>query len=172
LGVFLSLYKTEYTIKEKILVSWVGLRGAVPIILATFPLIAGIKEASWIFYVVFFIVLTSALLQGWTTGFAAKILKLDAAPESKIGSPVEFSYPPDSNMRLINIKVKDRADVVNKSLVQIPELKGSLIVTIFRNEQYFVPSGGSILNEGDVLQVLTEKTQIQELKKQFSVVAS
>jgi cell volume regulation protein A len=171
LGVFLSLYKTQYTIKEKILVSWVGLRGAVPIILATFPLIAGIKEASWIFYVVFFIVLTSALLQGWTTALAAKILKLDAAPESKIESPVEFSYPPDSNMTLINLKVKDKADVINKSLVQIPELKGSLIVTIMRNDQYFVPSGGSVLNNGDILQVLTEKQQIKELKKQFSLVS-
>lgn len=168
IGVFISLYKTSFSIKEKILVSWVGLRGAVPIILATFPLLAGVKEANLIFYVVFFIVLTSALIQGWTTPMAAKLLNLDAPPEVKIESPVEFSYPQNSDMKLINLKVLDKQSIVGKSLVQIQELKGSLIVTIYRDGQYFVPSGGTILEAGDVIQVLTGKEKISDLKSYFS----
>ncbi|GAL85350.1 potassium/proton antiporter [Sporocytophaga myxococcoides] len=64
LSVFISLAMSEFNFREKLLISWVGLRGAVPVILATFPLLAGIKEAGWIFNLVFFIVLSSAIVQG------------------------------------------------------------------------------------------------------------
>lgn len=169
LGVFLSLAKTNYSIKEKTLVSWVGLRGAVPIVLATFPLLHGISEASWIFNVVFFIVITSALFQGWSIPWVAKLLKLNAAQEAKLESPVEFSYPPDSNMRLINLKVTGKSSIEKKALVQIPELQGSLIITILRNGQYLVPSGGTVLQEGDIIQVLAENEKLEGLKRFFSL---
>ena len=65
-SVFVSLFFTRMSLREKTLVSWVGLRGAVPIVLATFPLLAGIPKAELIFNLVFFIVLTSVLLQGTT----------------------------------------------------------------------------------------------------------
>jgi cell volume regulation protein A len=168
LGVFISLAKSDFDYREKLLISWVGLRGAVPVILATFPLLAGIEEAGWIFNVVFFIVLSSAIVQGWSISPIAKWLKLDAPLKTKIKSPVEFSYPPDSTMKLINLRVPESHTSINKSLVQIPQLKGNLIVTITRDNNYFVPSGGTVLESGDIIQVLVAKENVRELKEYFS----
>ena len=86
-SVFLTLTPANFTLKEKLLISWVGLRGAVPIILATFPLIAGIPKAEMIFNLVFFIVLTSILLQGTSLPIVARWLGL-TAPEIRAVHPL------------------------------------------------------------------------------------
>lgn len=167
-GVFTSLAFSKFTIKEKLLISWIGLRGAVPIVLATFPLLAGIKHSEWIFNVIFFIVLTSTLLQGWSIPWVAKFLKLDAPSLSKIIYPIEFSAQEGLNLQLINLKVPESPKLANKSLVEIPSLKGNLVVMVSREGKYFVPSGGTILQTGDILQVLVEKEKIKELREGFS----
>jgi cell volume regulation protein A len=82
-SVFLSLALSRMSYREQALISWVGLRGAVPIVLATFPLLAGYAKADMIFHLVFFIVLTSVLLQGPSISFVAKALKVDAPPPGK-----------------------------------------------------------------------------------------
>lgn len=167
-GVYLSLIPFKYSKREIIFISLVGLRGAVPIILATFPLLSGIREANWIFNVVFFIVLTSAIIQGWPLPLLAKYLRLDSPSTAKINSPVEFSEYQNSNMKLINLSVSEnRSEIANKSIVQIPRLKGSLIVTVLRNGKYFVPSGGTILEAGDKIQVLAENKNVDELMTYF-----
>ncbi|MER3425304.1 MAG: potassium/proton antiporter, partial [Nitrospiraceae bacterium] len=79
LTIFLTLLVSDLTFKEKLLISWGGLRGAVPIILATFPLIAGIPQAEMIFNLVFFIVLTSVLLQGTALPLVARWLGLSVS---------------------------------------------------------------------------------------------
>ncbi len=164
IGVYLSLLFFKYSKREIIFISLVGLRGAVPIILATFPMIAGIKEANWIFNVVFFIVITSAIIQGWPLPWLAKYLRLDSPQGTNINSPIEFSEYQNSNMKLINLAVpENKSEITNKSIVQIPHLKGSLIVTVLRNDKYFVPSGGTILEPGDKLQVLAENKKVDEL---------
>ena len=167
LGVFISLAFSKFNWKDKLLISWSGLRGAVPIILATFPMLAGVKEAGWIFNVVFFIVITSALLQGWTIPLVARFLKLDTTIEKK-KSPIEYNHSEDTNMILINFKVPNKPLLAKKSLVEIPELKGSLIVTIFRHGNYIVPSGGTVLEAGDRIQLLTQREKAPLLNDFFS----
>ena len=85
-AVFVTLAFASLTIKEKTMVAWVGLRGAVPIILATFPLLAGIPQATTIFNLVFFIVLTSVLLQGTSIPLVARWLGVDEPLQPRMES--------------------------------------------------------------------------------------
>lgn len=84
------------SIKEKILVGWCGLRGAVPIVLATFPLLAGVPSADRIFNLVFFVVLTSSLLQGTSIGFLARRLGLDEPASTARVDPSSLESKPDA----------------------------------------------------------------------------
>lgn len=168
-SVFLSLPFTKINLKEKLFTSWVGLRGAVPIILATFPLLAGVEYADLIFSIVLFIVLTSALLQGWSISFAARLLKVDAPIIKKIRSPIEFESSPDDTNDLYDFIISDNSPLVGKQIVEIGLPKESLIVMINRNEQYIVPTGGTIIEAGDVLLILTNKKTISEVKSKINV---
>ena len=85
-GVHTALAFSSMPFREQILVAWAGLRGAVPIILATFPLLAGVKQADTIFHLVFFITLTSVVIQGTTIALATRVLKIDAPPSDQAQS--------------------------------------------------------------------------------------
>jgi potassium/hydrogen antiporter len=168
LAVFISLAFSKKTgLKEKVFISWVGLRGAVPIILATFPLLAGVKYADLIFSVVFFIVLTSALLQGWSLTYVAKLLKLDAPFLKKIKSPIEFESKQNDQNDLYDFYIADNSTVAGKSVVEIGLPKDCLIVLINRNEQYVVPKGATIIEPGDILLILANKKIIDEIREQL-----
>ncbi|MFC1501110.1 potassium/proton antiporter [Elusimicrobiota bacterium] len=153
-SVFFTLFPAKISFKQKVLISWVGLRGSVPIILATFPLIAGIKGSEIIFNMVFFIVLTSALLQGSTIPFVAKLLKVDAPFKKKQKYPIEFDDMQGTGTRLEDFTVGFSSKVVGKSVLEIGLPDDSLITLIARNDDFVVPGGKTIIEEGDVLLVL------------------
>lgn len=81
LAVFICLSPFRVGFKDQIFISWVGIKGAVPIILATYPIVAGVSGGDMIFNVVFFITITSALIQGSTINTSAKYLRLSEEPE-------------------------------------------------------------------------------------------
>jgi len=166
-GVFISLIGSEFKFKEKIFISWVGLRGAVPIILATFPMIVGIHEAQWIFNVVFFIVITSAFLQGWSIPWVARWLQLDIPASKKLNIVSEFGNLEETNRALVDFIIPENSTIIKKPIVELPELKGSLIVTVKRENHYFVPSGGTVLESGDELQMLVANEKLEELQLVF-----
>jgi len=164
-AVFVSLIFSKMNFKEKAFVSWVGLRGAVPIILATFPLLAGVKYANLIFSIVFFIVLTSALLQGWSLTYVAKLLKLDAPFLKKTRSPIEFESREGDENDLYDFYISENSKALGKTIVEIGMPNESLIVLINRNEQYIVPSGSTNIEIGDIILVLTNKKIIDDVSK-------
>ncbi len=163
-SVFLSLARSRLRWREKLFISWVGLRGAAPIILATFPLIAKFPDADWIFNVVFFIVLTSAMMQGWSIPFAARLLKVDAPYVVKRRYPIEFAPVEGIDTELVDLIVPFHSDVVGKSIVELGMPDDSLIVLISRNNNFIVPSGGTILQEGDAILVLVNKANLPEVR--------
>jgi cell volume regulation protein A len=163
-SVFLSLAFTKVSFKEKVFISWVGLRGAVPIILATFPLLAGVKYADLIFSVVFFIVFTSALLQGWSLTSVAKWLKLDAPFIKKIKSPIEFESRQGDENDLYDFYISENSNATGKTVVELGLPKESLIVLINRYEQYVVPKGGTTIETGDILLILANKKILPDIK--------
>ncbi|MBI4419151.1 MAG: potassium/proton antiporter [Ignavibacteriales bacterium] len=131
-SVFLVLAFTRFTWREKAFISWVGLRGAVPIILATFPLLARLPGANVMFYLVFFTVLTSALFQGWSIPLAAKVLNVAGKSGQKKRYPLEFSRIEDSDTDLVDLTVPYHSDVVGKSIVDLGIPEDSLVVLISR----------------------------------------
>jgi len=168
LSVYVSLLFFNYNWKEKIFISWVGLRGAVPIILATFPLISGIPEADIIFNVVFFIVLTSVLLQGWSLVPVAKLLSLDAPLEKRKELPLQFTPTDNVDMELLDFIVPYNSLAVGKTLAELSFPDDSRIVLIWRNEKSVIPGGGTMLEEGDTLLTLVNKNNISRVKEILS----
>ncbi len=164
LSVFISLALTDYKWREKTFISWVGLRGAAPIILATFPLLAGIPLAEVIFSTVFFIVLTSALLQGWSIAKAAKLLGVDAPAERKVAYPIETAPVEGSDTELVDLNVPHGSGVAGKTIIELDLPRESLIVLIGRDEKFLVPSGSTVLAEGDTLLVLTKLSDLPTVR--------
>lgn len=168
LSVLITLVPFKFQIKEKIFASWVGLRGAVPIILATFPLIMGIENSHLIFNLVFFIVLTSALFQGWSINFIAKLLNLDAPLEKKRNLPIEFTSSVKDDTELIEIVVPYNSKVVGRQIVDLNFPEDSRIILVTRDERNIVPSGQTTLEEGDILSMLINIKNIDSIKQIFS----
>ena len=154
LSVFASLCCSNLDLRGRLLVAWVGLRGAVPIVLATFPLLARLPQAEFFFNLVFFIVLTSTLLQGTTIPLVARFLGVAEAETGKRRYPIEFEQPEGTDMDLVDFIIPFGADAAGKTLVQIGLPPDSLVTLICRNEEFLVPSGTSVLEEGDVVLVL------------------
>jgi potassium/hydrogen antiporter len=167
-SIFLGLSFFKFNWREKTLVSWVGLRGAVPIILATFPLLAGIEYANLIFNVVFFIVLTSVILQGWTITPVAKLLKLTKPEIKNSRIPLLFEQVEGSDTELIDLIVPYNSKMAGKSIVELSFPIDSRIVLIWRDNQSIIPTGGTILEPADTLLILVNKNNIAGLRKIFN----
>jgi cell volume regulation protein A len=167
-SVFLSLLFSRLRWSEKVFISWVGLRGAVPIILATFPLLAGLPNSELIFNVVFFIVITSALIQGWSIPPIARLLRVDAPYKKKHRYPIEFEAMEGIDTELIDLIVPYQSAVAGKPIVQLGMPKDSLIVLISRNDHFVVPSGGTVLQEADTVLVLVNKDNLAAVRTIFS----
>lgn len=150
LAVFVSLSLSRLTRRDKLLVSWVGLRGAAPIILATFPLLAGLPEAPLIFNVVFFVVLTSVLLQGTTIPVVARWLRLNVIP-----STPEPSLREHAAEHLIEHELAAGSSVAGKRIIDLRLPPQVLIVLVARNGEHIVPTGSTELLVGDRLLVAT-----------------
>lgn len=167
-SVFIGLAFSNVRWKEKIFIAWVGLRGSVPVVLATFPLLAKIQYADTIFNIVFFIVLSSALLQGWSIPIVAKWLGVDAPFEKQTLQPLSLEHIEGVDAEIIDIIVPFNAEAADKQIVELGLPHDSLIVMINRNGEYLVPSGGTELQKGDTLLVLVNQTNLPQVKEIFS----
>jgi potassium/hydrogen antiporter len=164
-AVFSTLAFSGIDLRGLTMISWVGLRGAVPIILATFPLLAGVTGADALFHAVFFIVLTSVLLQGSTVAPLARLLKVDK-PAVIDRSPSEVPLAKRTESELTTIAVPDRSRVAGKRVVEMNEWpRDSLILVLYRGNEFFIPDGGTRLESGDRLIVLTNKTSVDLCRK-------
>lgn len=146
------------------MVSWVGLRGAVPIILATFPLLAGISKADTIFNMVFFIVLTSALLQGASIPIVARWLRVDTPLSIKPKYPMEFEPTYGFHGETLELEIPKDSAVAGKEIVELGLPNSTLILLIHRNDEFIVPKGSTVLEAGDRMIVLTAKEELDKVR--------
>lgn len=164
LSVMLGLSFSRLTLNEKGLVSWVGLRGSVPIVLATFPLVAGVDKAETIFNLVFFIVLTSAILQGSSIPMVARLLKVGADAPTKPFAQPDSEALADISKKIQELHVPAHSPVVGKQLVEISLPKDVLVVYIQRDDDYLIPHGNSVIAAGDLLFVLADEKALDTLR--------
>ncbi len=165
LSVFLCLIPFRFRLAEKLMISWVGLRGAVPIILATFPLLAGVGNAHVIFNIVFFVVLTSVLIQGTSIPFVSRLLHVDTPLDAKIKFPIELEHAEGMDASLQDIIVPYNSSAAGKMLAELKIPAQALVVLISRGEEFIVPNGSTRVEEGDVLLVLANTDDFKAVQK-------
>ena len=163
LSVFISLAFTALNWREKTFISWVGLRGAAPIILATFPLIAGLEQAGSIFNVVFFVVLMSILLQGTSLPRMAKWLNVDAPIVPKRIYPIEYTPVGGFKSELKELVIPPDSRAAGKAIFELGLPDDFLVILIARESDFLLSSGGTVLQGNDVLLVLSNKESFDEV---------
>ncbi len=158
LTVFLCLAPfRKMTIKDKSFVSWVGLRGAVPIIFAIFPLAADIPNARFIFNIVFFCTLVSLLLQGTTLAQMAKWLGLAEKPKNfRKSETFDMDFSDEIKSVTCEITVKPETLLKGSYLMDLNLPDHTLVVMVKRDDKYFIPTGKTLLMAGDKLLVITD----------------
>ena len=150
--------------KSRIFTSWVGLRGAVPIIFATYPVVAGIDGSDQIFNIVFFITLVSLIFQGSTISWFAKRLKLDL-PMEKEGNDFGVELPDEIDTSLTDLTVTDEMLANGAKLADMKLPKGTLVMIIKRESNYIVPNGSIELQTGDKLLLISDTSKDTDSKK-------
>ncbi|PWU68226.1 potassium/proton antiporter [Gracilibacillus dipsosauri] len=169
IAVLLSITKMGFKWREKLFLSWAGLRGAVPIVLATFPMIAEVENSQMIFNVVFFVVMTSTLLQGSTISTFAEKLKLTGPTKVEPSHTLELVSIGKANAEIIEYVVNEESFVKGSRIKEIDFPDDVLINAIIREEDLITPSGDSQIEVGDILYILTSKRSKKALNKLLKV---
>ncbi len=159
-AVFLGMICSHFNLRERILVSWVGLRGGAPIMLATFPLLAKIENDTLMFHIVFFIVLSSVLVQGTSIMTLAKLLDLDLPLRITPRVPLLFENTGTVDATNQEFLVDERAH--QKTLAELGLPKGALVMLIRRGDKFLIPQGGTELLSGDNLMIVGPDKALEE----------
>jgi cell volume regulation protein A len=166
LAVYLSLLGSQFSLREQTLIGWAGLRGAVPIILATFPLVAGVPGGEELFNIVFFIVLASTLLQGTTIPAVARWLRVEGPAYE--AEPVWAGEPVRRD--LVEYRVPDDSAIVGRQVAQAGLPAGADAVLLRRYDTFVVVRGSTRLRRGDILLLLADEVSQRVLDEHGELV--
>lgn len=159
LSVFLSLLPFRMKARRRWYISWAGLRGAVPIVFATYPLIAGIEKAGMIFNIVFFVSLISLVTQGTTLSIVARWLHVALPEKVKPKTPTDLFLSDSAKSSLTEITLSVDNSSVGKRIVELDFPKTAIIAMIKRNGNFLTPKGATVLEPNDTLIVLSENEE-------------
>lgn len=156
IAVFAALSFFKSNTRSKLFISWVGLRGSVPIVFATYPLLAGLPKAELIFNLVFFISITSVLLQGTTLSYVARLLHVTIPPKTKRRKSIDFELTDSIKSEMIEIMIPKDSFASGKRIVELTIPATINILAIKRSDVYIAPNGSTKLQADDVLYILAE----------------
>jgi cell volume regulation protein A len=170
-AVFVSLaFAKDMNFRKKLFVSWVGLRGAAPIVFATYPLLANIEYAHTIFHLVFFISVSSVLLQGTTLPHIARWLHVNVPWKIKRNFPLDIELKEDLKSELVEMDIPDDSPAAGKTVVDLNLPASTFIVLIHRTGKYFTAKGDTVLESGDHLLLMADsKEAVTSLYQTFGV---
>ncbi|WP_445734466.1 potassium/proton antiporter [Mariniflexile sp.] len=160
IGVFISLIFFKMKLRRRFYISWVGLRGAVPIVFATYPLLAGIDKAHMIFNIVFFISVTSILIQGTTLSIVAKWLHVGLPEKQKKLTATDLLLAENPKAEMKELLITSDCFAVNKKIVELGFPKNAIIAMIKRDGSYIIPNGLTKIEAQDTLIVLADRPKI------------
>lgn len=165
-AVFLCSALSDSSFREKLFVSWTGLRGAVPIILATYPLTEGHPQARFMFNLIFFVVLTSVILQGRTLATVARWLGLDATVRVAPSYPLSFDRTPGSGSdETREVDILPGAAVIGSTVSELNFPEGVTILLINRGSRFLIPKGGTQIEAGDTLLIFGERARLSSVEQ-------
>ena len=158
-SVFVCLIPFRLRLRTMTFISWVGLRGAVPIVFATYPLLAGIEKSDMIFNLVFFISLTSVMLQGTTLGIVAKWLHVSVPEKAKQRTPPDIELSDTMKSELTEIEIDEKSPSVGKRVVDLGFPRAALIALIKRKGVFVTPNGSTVIEPFDKLVIIAENAE-------------
>jgi cell volume regulation protein A len=163
--VWLCLAPFRFPTNEVWYIGWMGLRGAVPIVLAIFPLLAGVPEAKLLFNVAFVVVLASLLAQGTTVGVAARALGIALPPRREPRARAQLAG--GGGHELVELDVAATSPVCGAPLDQVDLPRGTRPVAVMRRGKPLEPAAAGALESGDVVAVISPETAIERLEDIF-----
>jgi potassium/hydrogen antiporter len=166
LAVWISTALNDFTARERVLLGWAGLRGAVPIVLATFVLSSGLGKAETIFNAVFFVVVVSTLLQGTTLERLARRLDLLDPRPATTAPPLEVDAL--GSLELVEFDVAADHAITGAAVRELGLPRSALVAVIARRGETIPPRGSTIIHAGDRLSVLAPRAARPELEDVFS----
>jgi cell volume regulation protein A len=166
-AVFISLLFSRFSGRERLLISWVGLRGAVPIILATFPVLAGVPNGPVFFDLIFFVVVTSVLLQGTTISWAARALGLHSHRRPEPHHRLHITSIEQTDRRIVEYYLDQRSPAVGRVIKDLAFPHDTFIAMVVRAGQVLAPRGHTRLEAGDHVFVLSRKHDQVEVNTLF-----
>jgi cell volume regulation protein A len=165
-AVWLSTAFQRFDFRERTLIGWGGLRGAVPIVLATYPLAEGLPESKTIFNAVFFVVLASALIEGPTLEPLARALHLTGR-HGTYQPPLEVAAVDSLGSGLLEFGVVDDSAVVGRHVRELGLPRDALVAVVVRDGEAIPPRGSTVIASGDRLYVLSRKESRRKVEKLF-----
>ncbi len=168
LAVWASLAFFRLPPAELAFVSWVGLRGAVPIVLALFPLMAGLPNAQLYFNVAFFVVLVSLVLQGWTIAPLARRLRLELPPSVEALQHLELDLVPDARFDLLGYRITPRSPAAGLTADEMALPDAAYMVAVIRGRRVERPEAAGPLAVGDAVYVMTPPGHVDRVSRIFA----
>ncbi|MDY0132155.1 MAG: potassium/proton antiporter [Desulforegulaceae bacterium] len=168
-AIFLCTIPFKYSIKEKLFLGWGGIKGAVPIVLATYPSAYNLDENGIVFDIIFFAVFLSCIIQGSTLGILSKIFKLAEKPLPTSPYTVELHSITKSDIDMFEIHIVEDAPSANIKIADLNLGAEALITSIVRDDKIIMPKGNVKLKSHDIIYLLAHSAEIDEINLKLNV---